>query len=274
MFGFGGSTGESSSSSSSQSSSYGQSDAGNIALGSSESGSQTQDSIAFEDIFTQMFGGASNTAMGLDPSMLTQQANQMFSGGMNFMQNLGGGAGSAYLEDRLSGDNAVLEEQIDLLGQDLGKFFEEELLTGITSEAVGGGQLGGGRQGVAQGEAANMVGREFRQGATALRAGDIAARDAAAGNLESLNIQGASAGIQGLPGLAEIANMGFGADMLPYMLLSQITGGPTVLNSGNSFSTASDFATGYSTSFDTSQATSESESSSSNHSINMGFGSG
>jgi hypothetical protein len=272
LFGFGGSSQRSSSYG--QSSSFDRSDAANVSAGISESGSQqsSQDIVAFEDIFARMFGGAEGAAAGLDPSMLTEAANQLFSGGTGFLERLGGGAGAGYLEDRLSADNPVLQEQIDALGADLGRFFDEELLPGIASDAISGGALGGGRQGVAQGIAAGRVASEFQRGATELRAGDIAARDAAAVNLEGLGIQGAGVGLQNLPALQGIAESGFSADMLPYLLLSQVTGGPTVLGSsqGTSYASAADFAAGYSQSYGRSQSTSRSESS--GKSFNMGWG--
>lgn len=271
LFDFGGSVQESESFG--QSSSFDESTSVSASGGISESGSQqtSQDMVAFEDVFARLFGGAEGAAGGLDPSMLTEAANQLFSGGTGFLDTLGGGAGADYLEGRLSEDNAVLEEQIGLLGEDLGKFFNEELLTGITSESISGGQLGGGRQGVAQGAAVDMVGREFARGATELRAGDIAARDAAAVNLEGLGIQGAGTALENLPGMAELAEMGFSADMLPFLMMSQITGGPTVLgqSQGSSFASAEDFAAAFSESFGGSQSTTQS--SSEGTSINFGF---
>ncbi len=45
-------------------------------------------------------------------------------------------------------------------------------MPGITSEAVAGGALGGGRQGVAQGKAVESVGREFRRGSLEIRNAD------------------------------------------------------------------------------------------------------
>lgn len=212
-----------------------------------------------------MFGGAEGAAGGLDPSMLTDAANQLFSGGQRFMDQIGGDAGSQYLEDRLGGDNDVLQQQIDLLGEDLGKFFSDELNPAITSQAVGGGQLGGGRQGVAQGQALQQVGDQFTRGATALRAGDIAARDAAAGTLAGNTVQGSAVGLQGLGGLADIANMGFSADMAPAQLLASILGGPTTLNTAGS--TSADFARSFSQSYGASQATNKSK----GKSVSYGF---
>lgn len=257
-FGFGGST----SSTDSRSQSTQQSNAASTSAGSSQSFSQ--DSIAFEDIFARMFGGAEGAAGGLDPSMLTDAANQLFSGGLDVMNQLGGDAGSQYLEGRL-GENDVLQQQIDLLGEDLGGFFNEQLMPGITSQAVGGGALGGGRQGVAQGMAADQVGDLFTQGATALRAGDMQARDAAAGVLAGNAGQNAMTSLQGLPGLAGLADMGFGAAMSPYERLAGILGGPTTLT--NAGSTSADFANSFSNSFAQSTASSRSR----GKSVKLGF---
>ena len=229
----------------SSSESYDQSNAGSVSGGFGVASSQ--DTIAFEDIFARMFGGAEGAAGGLDPSMLTGAANQLFGAGTQFMQGIGGDAGSQYMQDRLGGDNQVLEDQIGLLGEDLSKFFGEELNPQITSQAVAGGQLGGGRQGVAQGRAMDAVGEQFTRGATALRAGDMQARDALAGTLGQQGIQGAMAGLGGLGSMAGIANMGFSAGMAPYERLAAILGGPTTL--GSSSSTSADFANSFSNSF-------------------------
>lgn len=259
MFSFGGS------SSSSQSQSQSREEAFSSSVSGGASQQSSEQSIAFEDVFARLFGGAEGAAMGLDPSMLTQAANSLFSSGTGFLGNIGGDAGSRYLEDRLSGDNAVLQEQIDALGSDLGQFFNEQIMPGITSEAVAGGALGGGRQGVAQGMGADAIARQFAQGATALRAGDINARDAAAGTLAGNTIQGAAVGLQGLPALAGLADMSMSAGLAPYERLAAILGGPTVLGSsqGSSF----DFARAMSESWGESSASSSSKS----KSISMGF---
>jgi len=259
MFGFSASK----SSSSSSSSSYEEAKSRSDSAGASQSTSQQ--SIAFEDIFARMFGGAEGAAAGLDPSMLTDAANQLFGSGMDFMGAIGGDAGSQYLEDRLSGDNPVLQEQIDLLKSDLGDLFNEELLPGITSQAVGGGQLGGGRQGVAQGAAMQEVGDQFTRGSVALRAGDIAARDAAAGTLAGNAISGAQTAFGGASSLMGIADRGFSAGMAPYERLSAILGPTTTLTSSQA--TAADWAAAWSESFGESSAKSKSSSSS----VGVGF---
>ena len=258
-FGFGGSSTEQRGSSSSFDSSGSVSGSGGV------SGSESEQAIAFEDVFARLFGGAEGAAGGLDPSMLTDAANSLFSSGTGFLQGIGGDQGTEYLQDRLSGDNEVLQEQIDLLGQDLGNFFNEELMPGITSEAVGGGQLGGGRQGVAQGKAISEVGDQFTRGATALRAGDIGARDAAAGTLSGNAISGASVGLGGLSAVGGAADMGFSAGLAPYERLSAILGGPTVL--GSSSSSSADWARALSQSYGESEASS----STSSRALSVGF---
>lgn len=252
------------------------SDARATSFGRQRAGSESQQRVAFEDIFARLFGGAEGAAAGLDPSLLTDAANQLFSGGIDFLDTLSGGADTEFLQNRISGNDALLDEQISGLGEDIGAFFREQVLPGISSEAIAGGSLGGSRQGVAEGAAAEAAGREFGRGATALRSADAAQRIDAAGVLGQSRIAGAEAGLGGLGGLAGIADFGFGADLEPFERLSALLGGPTVLgeassvSSGDSgsesisssFSSAEDFARAFSLSFGQSQATNESSSSS------------
>lgn len=262
LFSFGG--GSSSSQSSGFSRSQDQSTSASMSGGRSVSGggSSSAQAIAFEDIFAKLFGDASGAAASLDPSILTTTANQLFSGGSRFLDDLGGGAERDYLEGRISGESPVLDEQIAALGDDLGQFFREEINPAITSEAVAGGALGGGRQGVAQGAASAAVGREFQRGATALRSQDIAARDAAAAALGQQRTTAAGTGLAALPGLQGIAEAGFSADLAPYAALASILGGPTVLTQAESsqFATAEDFARAFSESFGFSQSQTQSTS--------------
>ena len=256
-FSFGGS--KQRQSSSGQSTSVDASRSGGISGSSSVGGSESTQSIAFEDIFARLFGGAEGAAGGLDPSMLTDASNQLFSGGLDFLDSLGGGADSDFLSARMSGESPVLGEQITGLGEDLGQFFNEQILPGISSEAIAGGGLGGGRQGVAQGMAADSISRDFARGVTDLRSADVAARDAAASTLGNQRIAGAQAGIAGLGSLAGIADFGFGAELAPFDRLAAILGGPTVTGESSSFTSAEDFARNFSESFGSSQATNQSK---------------
>jgi hypothetical protein len=120
------------------------------------------------------------------------------------------------------------------LQQDTGRLFREELNPAITSRAVAGGTFGGGRQGVAQGLAAESAGRLFTQGATALRAGDIASRDAVAQSIATNSLQSAATGLGALPSLLEVLERGNNAELGVYGGLSQILGGPTTLTTAQS----------------------------------------
>jgi hypothetical protein len=204
--------------------------------------------------------------------MLTETANQLFSGGTEFLSQLSGGADTDFLQSRVSGDDGLLQEQISGLGEDIGAFFREQILPGIQDESIAGGSLGGARQGLAEGAAADTAGREFQRGSTALRSADAAQRTDAAGILGQSRIAGAQAGLGGLGGLAGIADFGFGADLEPFERLSALMGGPTVLGESSAFSTAEDFARAFSHSFGTSQSQATNESSSSSIAANVGVG--
>jgi len=267
LFSFGGS--KTQSQTSGAASAFDVSRSGSVSSGVSAGGSESAQRVAFEDIFARLFGGAEGAASGLDPSMLSQTANQLFSGGTEFLDALSGGADTDFLQARLSGESPVLGEQIDALGEDVGRFFNEQILPGITSEAIAGGGLGGGRQGVAEGLAAQGAGREFQRGATALRGADIAQRDQAAALLGQNRIAGAEAGLSQLGGLAGLAEFGFGAELAPFERLAAILGGPTVLGDSTSFSSAEDFARAFSESFGASQ--SKTRSTSTSKAISIGF---
>lgn len=295
LFSFGGS--RSRSSGSSQSSSSSSRDAQSSSISGGRSGSisggvsgsesssrqQSTQAIAFEDVFARLFGNAESVAGSLDASMLTQQANQLFSGGLGFLEGIGGDVGSDYLANRLSSGNPILGEQIEQLQGDVGRLFREELLPGITSEAVAGGQLGGGRQGVAQGQAVEAASDAFTQGSLALRSRDIESRDAIARSIAERDIAGRSLGLSALPSLFGIGQQGFTSQMLPMQMLAQILGDPTVLTQSfgesSSFASAEDFARAFSEQFGISQSTdtaraqsqSTSQTQSSTNSLNLGF---
>lgn len=207
--------------------------------GSTNTSGSTQN-VFQEDIFKQLYGNASAAAGGAAAGAgeLRTAAQQLFTGGNQFLEQLGGDAGSGYLQDRLSANNPVLEQQISQLQEDTGRLFREELNPAITSRAVAGGTLGGGRQGVAQGLAAESAGRLFTQGATALRAGDIASRDAVAQSIATNSLNAASTGLGALPSLLDVLERGNNAELGTYGQLSQILGGPTTLTTAQSLARA------------------------------------
>jgi hypothetical protein len=205
---------------------------------------RTRENIAFQDVFSQLYGNASSAAgrAVADADMLGGAAQSLFSGGNQYLQGLGQDAGSNYLEGRLSGNNPVLEQEIAQLQEDTGRLFREEFNPAITSRAVAGGTLGGGRQGVAQGLAAESAARSFTQGATALRSRDIASRDAVAQSVAQNSLSAASTGLGALPSLLDVLERGSRSELGVYSQLSSILGGPTTLTSSDQSSFAESLA--------------------------------
>lgn len=246
MFNIGGSSSRSSSSS------YGYS------FSDSLEQSLSKDRVAFEDVFSQLYGGAAGAAgkaAQLAP-MFQGQAADLYTGGMKFLDTL---SQESPLLARLN-ETGTADEQIAALGSDLGTFFREELNPAITSQGVATGTLGGGRQGVAQGKAASSIAREFQRGATGIRTADVARRDSLAGMLAGDQIDRAQAGLGALPMLFGLAEGGMTAGLAPYAALSQILGGPTVLGESSSYGAASS----------RSEETSQSKSKSKSFSFGMG----
>lgn len=263
MFGLSGSTSKSKATSSSASYGY----QGSSSVQGSSSFGRSGQSLAFQDLFANLYGGASTAAAGMSGQPIQDAASMLFSGGMGFLDQLQGSPEADYLAGRVSGANPLLDQQIGALGEDLGRFFRDELNPAITSDAVAGGQLGGGRQGVAQGAATAAVAREFQRGATDLRTGDMMARDAAARDLMASRTANAGTGLGSLGALLGIAQTGSLANLAPFQALAQIMGGPTTLTSSESGSIAQAIAD----SFGEDSAWSKSKSSSSGKSAAIGF---
>lgn len=271
MFGIGGSSSRSVSNSNAYGYSVEGSESSSDSLGQSTSSGRSFTDVAFKDLFADLYskaGGAASRVAAAAPG-LTDQANMLFSGGLGFLDQIGGGAGADYLEGRVGGSSPVLDDQIDLLGEDLGRFFSEDLNPAITGKGVAGGTLGGSRQGVAQGRAAEAVTREFRRGATDLRARDIAARDSAATTLVGNRTEGAAVGLNGLSGLLGIAQGGFGAELAPWQALASIMGGPVTLGGSEQSADAFDIARSIASSFGASEDRATSSSSSKTKSLSV-----
>lgn len=236
LFGFGGST--SKQSSESQSSSFDNQDSFGFNFGKSGSvsggASQSQSRIAFEDIFSQFFGDSASAAAGINTGKISDAANFLFSGGTSFLEGLGGDAGSKFLTDRISGIDEIANQQVDQLGADLERFLGENVSRGITAGGVQAGTLGGGRGEVQKGIAERGAAEAFIEGATNIRANSRAEQDAIAQFLSGQAGTNAQIGFQALPGLFELSQGGALAGMTPFMMLSEILGGPTVLTDSES----------------------------------------
>lgn len=212
-------------------------------ISGSESSSQSSSSqdVFAADLFKKLFGDASNVAGGIDTAGLSQTANTLFDSGTGFLGDLqelsaGEDVSGQFLSGLISGEGGLVDENIAALSEDLGQFFNEELLPGITSEAVGGGQLGGGRQGVAQGKAVESIGREFRRGSLEIRNADLRQRQDAAKTLSAQRLTASQAGLTGAQQQFDLANAATLAPFSPFLTLSQILGAPTTLTQSQSSS--------------------------------------
>lgn len=274
-FGIGGSTSKQSSQSSS--SSFDNLDQQGLNIGGSQSSSigqsSSSSSIAFEDVFAKLFGGASGAAAGINTSAITDAANLLFGGGTNFLDQLaGGGAGAKFLEDRLAGSDQLVADQIGLLEEDIGRFLSETVNPAITGSGVQAGTLGGGRGEVQRGIASRGAAEAFAKGATDIRLGERARTDAIAQALASDETGRAGVGLNSLGDLLNLVTGGSLAGLEPFAALSQILGPATVLT--DSQSSQSSQGTSFDFGFDqtTGRAGSQSSSSSSGSSKSFDFG--
>jgi hypothetical protein len=245
--------------------------------------SRTTQEVFSADLFSRLFTGASGAAdaAAANADDLAVVAQQLFTGGSSFLESLGGDAGTEYLTSRVDGSNPLLDDQIDQLREDTGRLFTEEFNPAITSRAVAGGNLGGGRQGVAQGAAMDTLSREFTRGVTDLRVADMAMRDNAAATVAANSLSAATTGLGALPGLLELMTAGNNAELGVYSQLAGIMGGPTVLSESQAQdfsqstgrSAAEAFARSYGEQRSTSQATNASAGKASGWNFNMsGYG--
>jgi hypothetical protein len=240
--------------------------------------STTTQGIAFEDLYKQLFTGATAAAgrTAMQAPQLAQTAQQLFSGGSQFLQSLGGNAGTNYQEGRLTGENPALEDAITALRGDSESLFRDEMNPAITASAVSGGTLGGGRQGVAQGIAQGKIGQDFLSKAAALRYADVQSKDAMAGSIAGQSIAAASTGLGALPGLLDIMERGQNTELGTYSNLASILGGPTVLSqqqaTDSSMSTAQQIAQAFSRSFGQQESQSTATSRGKTKSFGFNFG--
>lgn len=194
-----------------------------LSQGSSVGGSSQ--TVAFEDLFKKLYGGASGAADAVNTGAISTAAKSLFTSGTGFLDTLSG-----------VGSDATTDAQVGALKTTLGDFFNEQLLPGITREGVSTGTLGGSRDAVATGQAAKGVASQLSAGVASILGNRDAAKTGAAGT-----------GLSALQSLLGIDTQGELAGLSPYQALAQIVGGPTVL--GSSFSQSQDIASALSDSF-------------------------
>ena len=219
-------------------------------------------------------GQAGLQNLGQIGGQLAQGQNVGFGQGQQGINALSGltqgqGLGQQQLQRIAGGNDPAVGQQIGQLGQDIQRQFSQ-LLPGIESQAIGGGQLGGGRQGVAQGLGLQASQDAFGRGAADIRFQDLNRQFGAAGTLgqqagqaggqlASLGLQQGvgqaglnQAGLQsaaqtqlgGLGQLQDLFNLGFSpfqAEFSPLLALNQIIGQPTTLQTGESFGRTDQF---------------------------------
>ncbi len=201
-------------------------------------------------------GASQNIAAGQQPHLdqLYNQANTMGQAnpGANALQAgntqsmgmigqaqgaLGGIAQTGGASAQFMDTNRQLESrQIADLGTNLGNFFNQQLMPGLQGAAVGVGAVGGGRQQLAQGQAAGQVAQQYQQGVTDIMANSQASRQQAAGQVDS-NMMGASQGIGQLSGMMNnlgLSNMN--ANWAGLENFAGLLGSPTILS--NSFASS------------------------------------
>jgi len=194
--------------------------------------SRSSETLAFQDIFSSLFSGASGAAGSalMGAGELSGFARQLFTGGLDVLDSLGGDAGSAYLADRLSSSNPVLADSLAALEEDTGRFYREQIRPEIVGRGVATGNLGGGRQGIADAMGVETATREFTRGALQLRQADIAQRDAIAESVADRSLTGAGLQFQALPELLGLAERGNNQSLGIYSTLSDILGSPITLS--------------------------------------------
>lgn len=171
------------------------------------------------DSLKQLWGQSTNQILNQDLGQANTNAqNSMIAGIQNnpFMQGVN--------QTRDYVNNA--KQQIGVLRNDLQKQFSDVLLPQIGDAAIQGGSLGGGRQGVAQGMAAEGMQNALSAGASSIYNNAFNAANQAQqfGAQQFLNQQ--TAGMQAL-GQAQQQQYA------PLLALAQILGNPAILSRGN-----------------------------------------
>jgi len=232
------------------------------------------------DVYRSLFGtalDATDRAVSKTPGLQSTAAS-LFSSGSRFLEELGGPTAT---EGRLS-DAGVEDEQIAALGDDLGRFFAEEINPAIASRGIAAGQFGGSRGEVAKGIASGELSREFVRGSTAIRAAGVERRDRLAGQVDATKGSRIGQSFAAIPGLFGLAEAGASAELAPLLQLAGILGDRTVLTQSEGSSVSSgqstsatdsgSFASQLAKAFSASEGQSTSESTSQGSTLTRGPG--
>ena len=196
-----------------------------------------------------------NTSQGLfgqqqgQQGQFAQQTQQLFGQGQEAFGGLTNNAFLDALGGQAGGNPELVAAQTSQLSDVLGQQFREQINPAITSTAVGGGTLGGGRQGVAQGAAIQGQQRALAAGNVGFQTADAARSLQASQAGGALFGQGAQAQQAALPGLQQLLAGPQNQQLQSLMGLIAGIGGPTVLSEQAAFDTSRATSTGQSSGF-------------------------
>jgi len=164
------------------------------------------------------------------------QAQGLFNQGQGFQNTGVNNQFLGALGQQAGGNPELVAAQTAQLGQDIGQFQQEQVLPGIRRDAIGGNALGGGRQGIAEGIAAQEATRAFSRGAVDFQGQDAQRSLQAAQAGGGLLGQGAATGLGSLGQQFGLLQAPFQSQFQPLLNLASIIGGPTVLGRNQSSS--------------------------------------
>jgi hypothetical protein len=149
------------------------------------------------------------------------------AGGQNLMQGITNNPFMQGLQDFAKPNNAMAQQNIDVLGQNLNQNLARNLMPQISDQAQQSGGFGGGRQGVAQGLALQGTQQAFAQGSQDILNNTY-------NQAQQANQFGANWATQnalgGIGALGQLQQQQFA----PYLTLAQILGNPAILGRSNS----------------------------------------
>ena len=171
-------------------------------------------------------GGTGDVAQGLVGQLMPQ-------GQQGLSQALGAGQG---LNQFTQPNGQLVQDQIQGVTQDLNQNLQENILPGLTSSAIGGGNLGGSRGALAAGQAAAGTQRAIGQASSGIRQNAFNTAAGAAAQQGQLNLQGGLGGIQGASSLFNLGLSPLQAEFGPLQQFASILGSPIVLGESSSMS--------------------------------------
>ena len=189
---------------------------GSFGLSGSKSKSQDTVERAQQPFLDFLRNNAKAMASTQDMSGLFELSQGLQNTGQGFLDTLGGNQFTDQLAGMATYDPTRVSANIDQLGADLGRQFNQQIMPGITSEAIGLGGMGGSRQGVAEGIAAQGVADALARGSTDIINQERARNLQAATTGGGMMLQGAMAGMQGLENMYNIGQAPFSSQWMPF----------------------------------------------------------